>query len=222
MYSDVVDQTIQTTINDNAVYAVSQDAVYEHWKDWKPSEISHHGKLCCDIAREWITAKDFSELSGSSRFTGPRWLRQMFKWGASSFPIYWCEAVTKKTLDCGALAALAFEVLTARGILAFRAQMIQRFSEASTVQWCNSWSDGLALPWTKGDLIYHEGCAIAVKGNRIKVWDASAGWWVDPKASDGYGGLLAIKISGWNIQDVHYFEWGQNVLAAHGWTQLAG
>jgi hypothetical protein len=221
MYLDGVKQIVKTTENGNHSYQTVEAEVYQTWKDWPASEISHHGKLCCDIAREWVTSNDFSELNGASILTGPRWLRQKFSWGASSFPIYWCEAVQKKTLDCGALAALSYEVFRSRGIKALRVQMVQRFSEVSTFQWANSWSDGSApLKWTKNDLIYHEGCAIVVANNDIKIWDSSTGWWIDPKTSDGYGSLLALRISDWNIQDNSYFTWGVNVLAAYKWLQL--
>ena len=196
-------------------------AVYEKWKDWHPSEISHHGNMCCDIAREWVTGTDVSELGGGSRLTGPRWLRQKFSWGASSFPIFWCEAVRKKTLDCGAHAALAYEVFNGRGVRAYRVQMVQRFSEIATAQWFNSWNLGEGpLPWTHGDLIYHEGCAIDVGGGEIKVWDASAGWWIDPKAKEGYGALLALRISKFGLSADITFKWGNNRVPAYEWTKL--
>src|SRR6187551_3598246 len=120
MYLDAVNGTLtETRINTGAVKTTrfsGKIPVYEAWKGWQPSHISHHGSLCCEIAREWITSTDYSELNGDYVFTGPRWLRQRFKWGASTFPIYWCEAVRRSTLDCGALAALAHEVFKARGV----------------------------------------------------------------------------------------------------------
>ena len=57
------------------------------------SYISHHGAPCCDIAREWITGMDFSQLNAGHPLTGPRWLRKHFKWGPSKWPMHWCEAV---------------------------------------------------------------------------------------------------------------------------------
>lgn len=196
--------------------------VYEKWKDWHASEISHHGGLCCEIAREWITANDHSELGAASALTGPRWLRQKFNWGASAFPIFWCEAVRKKTLDCGALAALAHEAFKTRGVRSYRIQMVQRFSETATFQWGNSWNlTGEPLPWTNGELIYHEGCAISTgENNQIKIWDASAGWWVDPASKDGYGALLAIRLSLFNLPEETRFVWGDHSINAFEWTQV--
>jgi hypothetical protein len=223
MYSDAVSQAvIETKIietNGNGFHKSAE--VYEKWKDWHASEISHHGGMCCEIAREWITSTDFSERGGASIYTGPRWLRQKFYWGASSFPIFWCEAVRKKTLDCGALAALAAEIFIARGVKTFRVQMVQRYSEASTSQWSNSWNDtDEQLRWMNDDLIYHEGCAIVTGDGEIKIWDASAGWWVDPRSKDGYGALLAIRLSAFNLPADITFTWGQHHFNALQWTKV--
>ena len=224
MYLDAVSKTLtETSVNGatKAVEIIEKKTVFENWKDWQPSQISHHGKLCCEIAREWITATDFSELSGDCVLTGPRWLRQKFNWGASRFPIYWCEAVRRKTLDCGALAALAQEVFTARGVGSCRVQLIQKFSSVATAQWTDSWSPfSEPLPWTKGDLIYHEGGAIDTGGRKIKVWDASAGWWVDSKPANGYGAVLAIRLSGFNLPAGEIFEWGEHTIKACEWKEI--
>ncbi|HEY8563419.1 MAG TPA: hypothetical protein VIL74_23775 [Pyrinomonadaceae bacterium] len=224
MYLEGVSKTLtETSVNGaaQAVEAVEKKAVYEHWKNWHASQISHHGKICCEIAREWITATDFSELNGDCVLTGPRWLRQKFNWGASTFPIYWCEAVRRKTLDCGALAALAHEIFTARGLKSYRVQLIQKFSSVATSQWTNSWgSCGEPLAWTKGDLIYHEGNAIDIGDRKIKVWDASAGWWVDSKPANGYGAVLAIRLSGLNLSAGESFHWGEQTIKACEWKEI--
>jgi hypothetical protein len=222
MYSDAVSQVkVETKVIETNGNGFHKPAVYEKWQDWFASEISHHGGMCCEIAREWITSTDFSELGGSSIYTGPRWLRLKFNWGASSFPIYWCEAVRKKTLDCGALAALASEIFNARGVKNYRLQMVQRYSEVSTSQWSNSWHDtSEQLRWMNDDLIYHEGCAVQVSDSEVKIWDASAGWWVDPKTKDGYGSLLAARLSGYNLPSGVCFDWGKHRLNAHQWTNI--
>ncbi len=227
MYSDAVSKAIDTTIGATKISETNGNGshkspeVYEKWQDWQASEISHHAAMCCEIAREWIVSTDFSELGGASVYTGPRWLRQRFFWGASSFPIFWCEAVRRSTLDCGALAALAAEVFRARGVPTFRAQMVQRFSETSTNQWSNSWNDSNEqLRWMNGDLIYHEGCAIAANAGEIKIWDASAGWWIDPKTKNGYGSLLAVCLSSLNLSSNKTFNWGQHQINAGQWTNV--
>jgi hypothetical protein len=220
MYLDAVSKAKETNMIETSGQAAAKTIeVFEKWREWYPSQISHHGQMCCEIAREWITSTDFSELGGGSIHAGPRWLRQRFNWGASSFPIYWCEAVRKHTLDCGALAALAHEVFTVRGVKSYRVQLVQRFSQVATSQWSCSWSDdSMELRWMDKDLIYHEGCAIAVGENEVKVWDASAGWWIDPKSGDGYGSLMAIRISANNAQSP--FVWGDHRITPNQWQKV--
>lgn len=222
MYLDTVRQaTIGTKIVETKKNGFHKPIeVYEKWQAWQASDISHHGEICCGIAREWITATDFSELGGASLHTGPRWLRQKFIWGASSFPIYWCEAIRKKTLDCGALAALASTIFSARGVRSYRVQMVQRFSKVSTHQWSNSWYDtNEQLRWMNDDLIYHEGCAIELDGE-LKIWDASAGWWVNPESKDGYGALLAVRVSSLSLSPDITFKWGEHCIKAFQWTDV--
>jgi hypothetical protein len=222
MYLDAVSQAKETSIIETGGNGFHKSTeIYEKWWDWHASEISHHCGMCCEIAREWITSTDFSELGGASVLTGPRWLRQRFTWGASSFPIYWCEAVRKKTLDCGALAALAAEVFKRRGVKTYHVQMVQRFSEVSTNQWSSSWHNtDEQLRWMNRDLIYHEGCAIQVGASEIKIWDASAGWWIDPQSKDGYGALLAIRLSAFNLSSDAGFTWGRHQINACQWTDV--
>jgi hypothetical protein len=222
MYLDAVNDLARPNTFPGAASAARESKVeiFDKWKDWPASTISHHGKLCCASAREWVTSTDFSALGGSSILTGPRWIRQRFKWGSSKFPIYWCQAVEKDTLDCGALAAIAYEVFESRGVTAYRIQMVQRFSELSTFQWAHSWENGQQLPWTKADLIYHEGCAIATDGE-LKVWDASAGWWIDSRARDGYGSLLALRLSAPELRPDVSFKWGEHNIAPFEWLTLS-
>jgi len=163
---------------------------------------------------------DFSQLGGESIYTGPRWLNNMFRWGASRFPIYWCQAVRKKHLDCGALAALAYEVLRARGVKTLRTQMAQRFSARSIEQWRTHWGSDCDLDWTSDDLIYHEGCAVFTENGELKIWDSSAGWWVNASASDGYGALLAIRISDRKLTKCEKLDWQGHGLKPFVWNAL--
>ncbi len=127
----------------------------------------------------------------------------------------------KKTLDCGALAAIAHEVFTARGVKSYRIQIVQKFSEVATKQWTSSWNEtnGQQLPWTHNDLIYHEGCAIAVGEREVKVWDASAGWWINANSGDGYGSLTAIRLSANEAGAT--FDWERHRLVANQWQKLS-
>ncbi|MDQ3907397.1 MAG: hypothetical protein M3268_03535, partial [Acidobacteriota bacterium] len=161
---------------------VDTRAAVERWQHFPASTILHHGKMCCRIAREWIFSIDYAQLNGEHPQTGPRWIRHKYNWGPSRWPISWCEAVERKMLDCGALAAIAQEVFTARGVESYPAQFIQQYSEDSARHWQEKWGEEEASThWLSDDLIYHEGCAVVVRVREIRIWDASAGWWVNPK-----------------------------------------
>ena len=132
MFLDAADQVRGIEIPAiNGHGSAKSKEVFAAWEDWVPSRISHHGRICCEVARRWISDADFSSLSGGDLLTGPHWLRNKFKWGPSGYPIHWCDAVRRETLDCGVLAALAHEVFSVRGVQSFRAQFVQRFSEVA-------------------------------------------------------------------------------------------
>ena len=200
---------------------VDADGALRTWQDWPASALSHHGAACCRVAREWVFATDYAQLGGESPLAGPRWIRHRYPWGPSRWPLHWCEAVRRKTLDCGALASLAHEVFLARGVRSFPAQFVQQFSEDAARDWQRRWEgDESPSNWIKEDLIYHEGCAVITAGDEIKVWDASAGWWVNPRQSGGYGGLLAVRIFDAQAGPETAYRWGAHTIAPNVWQKL--
>lgn len=193
----------------------------EKWREFPYSSLSHHGGRCCQIAREWVLSTDFSRLNGGSPLTGPRWLRQKYTWGPSSWPMHWCDAVERKTLDCGALASLAHEVFTARGVRSFPAQFIQQYTGDATCHWRQKWAgEDCSQHWIEGDLIYHEGCAVLTGADEIKLWDASAGWWVNPRQFGGYGGVLALKVYAPGGDAPAAFKWGTHLVEPNRWHEV--
>jgi hypothetical protein len=197
------------------------DAAIANWQNFPASYMSHHGAPCCDIAREWITGMDFSQLNAGHSLTGPRWLRKLFKWGPSKWPMHWCEAVQEKTLDCGALGALSHELYVARGVRSFPAQFILEFNDVSTRHWVETWgAAGSCAPWISEGLIYHEGCAVAVSENEIKLWDATATWWINPKQFGGYAGLLAVRVFDNQAETPSVFTWGEHRIPANTWHKV--
>ncbi|MFL6468457.1 MAG: hypothetical protein ACJ72Z_10920 [Pyrinomonadaceae bacterium] len=205
--------------NGNGNGHASESVVYSPWEKWEPSQISHHGKTCCEFAREWLLNIDLSALNGSSLYSGPRWLRQRFDWGPGVYPVHWCDVLKKKKLDCGIHAALAYEVFANRGIKCLRAQFVQEFSSDAGSQWRSNWEkDSAITAWIDESRIYHEGCAVSLAEGTIKIWDPSAGWWIDPKTTSGYGSLLAIRLSG-RGQDQEFF-WGPHRLKTGKWIPL--
>jgi hypothetical protein len=210
------------------------DAAIARWRDFPASNISHHGADCCEVARQWVLAMDYSQLAGGNPLSGPRWLRQKHTWGPSCWPMHWCEAVKQETLDCGALAALSHEVFKARGVESYPVQLIQQYTEHATGQWHKRWSshgDELdvdasdarrpSLHWIAGSLIYHEGVAVVLRDDEIKIWDSSAGWWVNPKQSGGYGAALVVRIVAQHGGDApRSFRWGIHRIATNEWQKV--
>jgi hypothetical protein len=219
MSLDAVKRAVDSSEH-NETYLAEIAAPFEKWQNFPVSQISHHGGVCCETAREWLSAMDFSNLNGGSVMTGPRWIRQRYNWGPTRWQIHWCEAVRQNALDCGAQASLAKEVFSVRGVTSYPAQLVQQYSNEATRHWSQKW-DGQesSTHWINEDLIYHEGVAVVVRDNEIKIWDASAGWWINPKQASGYGGLRALRL--FNPGDEPYeFFWGEHKIVPNQWQKI--
>lgn len=224
MSLDAVKNTINNTTNNfdgGAIGAATAtvNAVFGKWQDFPVSKISHHGQMCCETAREWLSAMDFSQSNAGSTLMGPRWIRQKYNWGPTTWQIHWCEAVRQRALDCGAQAALAQEVFAARGVESYQCQLVQQYSKEATQQWAERWNgEETSVFWIDEDLIYHEGCAV-ITGDEIKLWDASAAWWINPRQFGGYGGLRAVRIFT-TPNDATEFKWGEHSIKANDWQKI--
>ena len=193
------------------------------WETFPYSCLSHHGGRCCDIARDWIVAMDFAQLNGADLASGPRWLRQKYKWGPSAWPMHWCELVERDTIDCGAHAALSREVFAARGLACFPAQLVQTYSEEATEQWRGSWqAEDVSCHWLDGRHIYHEATGVLVGDRQFKIWDGSAGSWVNPRQQSGYGAPVAVRIFADDQRALDEgFVWGERRIRPNVWNQIA-
>ncbi len=212
---------VKNLIEINEADFVDADGALKLWQDWPASTLSHHGAACCRVAREWVVATDYAQLGGESVLAGPRWIRHRYPWGPSRWPIHWCEAVRRKTLDCGALAALAHVVFLARGVRSFPAQFIEQFTEDAARDWQSRWADEeTPSDWIKGDLIYHEGCAVVTAGQELKVWDPTASWWVNAKQFGGYHGVLAVRIFDAQAETGTAYRWGEHTILPNVWNKL--
>jgi len=191
----------------------------DRWQDFPFSCLSHHGEACCEIAREWVVANDFAQLNGGDVLSGPRWMRAKYEWGPSVWPLHWCDAVSSKVIDCGAHSALAHEAFIARGLTAYRAQFVQRYSADATAQWRLQWGDEQASDhWLADDVIYHEGNALLVGEGEVKLWDGSAGWWLNPRQIGGYGSVASVRIFADTDQPL---RWGDHLIVPNTWHQIA-
>lgn len=190
------------------------------WENFPFSCLSHHGAACCEVAREWVIANDFAQLNGGDLLSGPRWLRARYEWGPSVWPLYWCDAVSRKSIDCGAHAALAHAVFAGRGITAYRGQFVQRYNADATSEWRRKWDAGQASDhWITDGLIYHEGNAVLVGDGEVKLWDGSAGWWLNPRQSSGYASLVAVRVFA-EVGETP-MRWGRHEITPNLWQQLA-
>lgn len=191
------------------------------WRDFPNSHISHHGAPCCDIAHEWLVAFDFAQLNGGDILSGPRWMREHSAWGPSAWPIHWCEAVDAKIVDCGVHAAIAHEAFVARGVRAFRAQFVQRYSADAAASWRENWGkQGVSDHWLDGDAIYHEGNAVLVGTDEVKLWDGSAGWWINTRGDAGYGSLAAVRIEADLTGFADGLRWGERRIKLNQWVAV--
>ena len=192
----------------------------DFWSDCPASLIDRHGGQCCELALRWLAAMDYSQLNGD-RLAGPRWIRARHVWGPTCWPVHWCEAIEAKTLDCGALASIALEAFRARGLTSHTAQLIQRYSDADGRHWSCNWErEGAHTLWIRGNFVYHEACAVVERGDRIRIWDPTASWWVTPKQFSGYGEVLAVRILAADDAAPAHFNWGSHSLVPNAWHSL--
>lgn len=217
MFLDAADIAAAEIIS---VRPTGADPIYAPWADWEPAAISHHGRECCEVAREWFANYDLSQLNGAPPQTAPRWIRTRFGWGPVVYPIFWCDIARRDHLDCGVHAALAQEVMCRRGISAYRAQFVLEFSRDAAAQWRRRWeSEKAHSGWLSGQLAYHEGCAIGDGGDEIKLWDPSSEWWVDPRVTSGYGSFRAVRVV---LSKPAVLSWSQHQIHANVWNVIDG
>jgi len=147
----------------NEVIAVQQALAGRH-----SSFLASHAGTCCIVARRWF---DALASAAGHQFPGPpTWIRERWSWGPTNWPLYWCEAVTAKALDCGALAALSRHAFEACGVRAYSVQLIERFDDRTVAHWKETWRGVRVLPWWWGDLVYHE-AVVAFAGGSPFLWD---------------------------------------------------
>lgn len=210
------------TVNNITLEQAVDEPVYAPWSYFPYTDLVHHGCDCCRKAKAWLEAMDFSQLNNASIFTGPRWLLTQYAWGPSIYPMYWCEAVKKKTLDCGALGVLARACFNARGLTCFPLQLVQQYNLEATQHWASRWNEEKSSThWLREYVMYHEGAAVLQDDNTLKLWDASSGWWLNPDVTTGYGGVRAVRIHTPAGTSVHGYPWGKHTLRANEWTLIS-
>ena len=116
-------------------------------------------------------------------------------------------------------------MFVSRGQAPLHAQFVQKYSADATDQWRSAWEEEQAsCHWLTDDIIYHEANALLVGDDEVKLWDGSAGWWVNPRQQGtGYGNLLAVRIFApehSNAGGGDGFRWGERRLKPNVWNQI--
>lgn len=207
----------------DAVPPAALRGAVENWHAFPASAISDHQATCCRLAREWLGAMDRSLINSDDLLAGPRWIRQRYTWGPSTWPIHWCEAVERKVLDCGALAGLTREAYRSRGVRCHSVQLIEQYTRAAAEHWHARWEgeDATVPHWIREELVYHEACGVVTAGGELKVWDPTPASWVSPRQFCGYGAVLALKLTVLTDDASCTFQWGRHSIAPNVWIEVA-
>jgi hypothetical protein len=202
---------------------VKHSQAIDRWSSSTPSSFSDHEADCCRRAKAWFGAMDISRRPADRPFAPPQWLRERYEWGPIRWPLYWCNAAISDQLDCGALAFLAKELLSMRGIPALAVQLIQQFSQDAVRHWESTWnSKGISAYWVAEDLVYHEACAVLRHDETIAIWDPTDNCWISPNGLSGYASTIAIRIFDFSdyADPSKMLRWGIHRVKVNAWTEL--
>lgn len=186
----------------------------------QPTLLLDHGRDCCVSAREWFLAMDKSSRRNSTGLETPVWLREQFEWGPSRWPLYWCEAMQRESLDCGVLAALARASFEGQVIVALPAQLVQLLAENDCKQWKTRWeNENCSVDWICGSYVYHEVVAV-VWGDNIRIWNPTKSSWVDPELRLAYASTVAVCVRTVRPESPRVFEWGDLCVPVNSWLSI--
>jgi hypothetical protein len=201
------------------------------WMEHPASSILQHDEKCCEEARLWFLAYSRAmEINALSQFEikAPTWLSQKFEWGPTEWPIFWCELVKEKVIDCGVFAALAREIFKAQGFEAHPAQALLSYNEVCTNHWKELWKrneekekkekkkgKGKTFPWIGDKVVYHEICLLEMPDGTAKVYDSTWGNWYLPQHRLGFGALLALR-----TECPRLLRWGNVTLSCGEWVDV--
>ena len=188
---------------------------FREWLEQPASQLTDHGAPCCAGARVWLQAMAASYAfrhTDGTRIAAPTFLSRRYKWGPTTWPIAWCEAVRATVIDCGVFSAFARAIMSAQGAECYGAQVMQLFGPETTLHWRQRWAgQQRSFNWIDQDLVYHE-VVILVTGEEADVFDPSDGQWLSPAADAGYGAVVAIR-----SECPRSLAWGRHTLSMDQW-----
>ncbi len=185
------------------------------------SVIQSHPEDCCRTARAWLIAMDCAGSFREGQWDPPLWLRELYEWGPTQWPLHICSLPEAKVLDCGALAATALLVMQSRGNIATSVQVALRYPLASCEQWALLWKHhSLDADWIADDICYHEVCGI-VRNGELELWDPTDNRWIEPptQTKQAYGQVLALRVT--HVPGYKSVTWGHWSVSAGEWQVVS-
>ncbi len=175
-------------------------------EDRPVSELTCHDARCCRRVGAWLRA--MARATIVDRGSEPRFLKERWAWGPVSWPLSRCEAITRRSLDCGALAHLAAEAFAAAGRQVIRIQLVEVASRKQSEQWQARWQVVHGHQrWIWEDLVYHEAVAV-VESSSLRLWDPTDGGWQVAPPAPASRDILAIRArsrgTGPSVRSLHW------------------
>lgn len=141
------------------------------------------------------------------------------------WPLHWCQIPSLKTLDCGALAALAQIALRIAEKTVFPVQLLEHFDPSAVEQWRAAWAPlQSANLWTWESIAYHEAAGILDR-KRFDIWDPTDGHFVETSPTQGYSSILAVRFNNPSpatrqIERGAPFRWNGHPVELNRWVQI--
>jgi hypothetical protein len=174
----------------------------------------------CRVALTWFKAMDaeYKELQPADALRAPLWLRDYFQWGPTAWPLTWQKAMSGETLDCGALAYLAYESFRMQGVRVYPAQLLMRYPQTMIHRWREQWAaNGASTEWIVPPFVYHEAVMVERDG-ALDIWDATECVWLPSRFQNVTGGIVALRFL--SDEDVPPQRWGRHMLNVNQWGHI--
>jgi len=172
------------------------DEVLKIAETYLPTEIFSHHDEECEVARKYLIALD-RLLMPDNPLEPPSWLREKYRWGPVQHPMFWCQLIRARELDCGAFSAVVREIYQSRGVVALPVQAILEYPLHVIQHWKEMWrKKGISINWIWEKYVYHEIVGVISKDNKIKIYDPVENVWINPLGYVERGRLVALRIIG--------------------------